>query len=96
MKPQSFLNFTTFRLSTNATKYIFPIREQKILLKKPGKGGKFAQARVIIKLEDLSQIATSLEPAATPTQRQNIHKDTQIQIAEPEPRASSLSESPST
>ena len=35
-------------------KFIFPIREQKILFKRPGKDGQFTNARVIIKLEDVT------------------------------------------
>lgn len=44
------------KLSTNAMKILFPIREQKILFKRPGKAGQFASARVTIKLEDVNAI----------------------------------------
>jgi hypothetical protein len=56
MKPMasfSSIRNATVKLSSNAMKYIFPIREQKILFKRPGREGKFTNARVIIKLEDL-------------------------------------------
>ena len=44
------------KLSTNAQKYLFPIREQMILFKRPGKEGQFAAARVIIGLDDIQQL----------------------------------------
>lgn len=50
------MNFVSFRLSPSALKYIFPIKEQKILFKRPGKDGQFASARVIIKLEDTNSL----------------------------------------
>jgi hypothetical protein len=55
MKPlMSFSTKTNLKLSSNAMKFIFPIREQKILFKRPGKDGQFTNARVIIKLEDVT------------------------------------------
>ena len=45
----------SLKLSTNALKYIFPIREQKILFKRPGREGQFVNSRVTIKLEDLRE-----------------------------------------
>ena len=41
------------KLSVNAQKYLFPIKEQMILFKRPGKLGEFANARVTIRLEDV-------------------------------------------
>lgn len=70
MKPQSSLSFVSFRLSQNALRYIFPIREQKILIKRPGKDGQFAKARVVIKLEDLNQISPHIE--MPPLQRPSL------------------------
>ena len=52
------------KLSTNAMKILFPIREQKILFKRPGKAGQFASARVTIKLEDVNAIINHA-PAST-------------------------------
>ena len=56
MKPQNSVNFVSFRLSSNALKYIFPIREQKILFKRPGKDGQFVNARISIKLENIMHL----------------------------------------
>ena len=44
------------KLTANAMKILFPIREQRILFKRPGKDGQFANARVTIKLEDVNAI----------------------------------------
>jgi hypothetical protein len=45
----------SLKLSVNAMKHIFPIREQKILFKRPGKEGQFANSKVVIKLEDVRE-----------------------------------------
>lgn len=44
------------KLSTNAQKILFPIREQKILFKRPGKEGQFINVRITLKLEDMQQM----------------------------------------
>jgi len=50
----------TVKLTPNAMKFIFPIREQKILFKRPGIEGQFTNARVVVKLEDINQIISSV------------------------------------
>lgn len=95
MKPQSSLSFLSFRLSQNALRYIFPIREQKILIKRPGKDGQFAQARVVIKLEDLNQIIPHLDlpaqqrPSLTPKEP-TVASEAQAQPVPAKARDSSL------
>lgn len=56
MKPMVSFSQTKIlpKLSSNAMKILFPIREQKILFKRPGKDGQFANAKVVIKLEDVN------------------------------------------
>ena len=41
------------KLSANATKILFPIREQKLLMKRPGKEGQFGKCKIVVKMEDL-------------------------------------------
>ena len=41
------------KLSANASKYLYPIRDQKLLFKRPGKEGQFAKARIIVKIEEV-------------------------------------------
>jgi hypothetical protein len=41
------------KLSANAQKMLFPIREQKLLFKKSGKESQFAKAKISVKIEDL-------------------------------------------
>ena len=43
---------TAHKLSNNAQKYLFPMKDKMILVKRPGYDGKFAMARVNIKLQD--------------------------------------------
>jgi hypothetical protein len=71
MKPQNSINFTTFRMSANALKYLFPIKEQKILFKRPGKDGQFANARVVIKLEDINLLSQAQSPGAIASEPQS-------------------------
>lgn len=47
------------KLSTNAQRILFPIREQKILFKRPGIGGQFINVKVALRLEDIQQIIAS-------------------------------------
>lgn len=55
MRPSLPFSYTKIvpKLSQNAQKILFPITEQKILFKRPGKDGKFINAFVIIKLDDM-------------------------------------------
>jgi hypothetical protein len=41
------------KLTPNATKYLFPICQQKLLLKRPGKDGQFGKFKVNIRIEEL-------------------------------------------
>ena len=41
------------KLSAHASKILFPIREQKLLFKRPGKEGQFAKARITVKIEEI-------------------------------------------
>lgn len=43
----------TPKLSSNAQKILFPIREQKILFKRPGIDGQFINVKVTLRLEDM-------------------------------------------
>jgi len=55
MKPSPNLGFKVApKLSANAQKYLFPIRESMILLKRPGYDGQFANARITIRLEEVT------------------------------------------
>ena len=40
------------KLTTNAIKMLFPIREKKLLFKRPGKEGNFGKIKITIKIED--------------------------------------------
>lgn len=40
------------KLTTNAIKMLFPIREKKLLFKRPGKEGNFGKIKINIKIED--------------------------------------------
>lgn len=42
------------KLTANAVKMLFPIREQKLLFKRPGKEGQFGKFKINVKMEDLS------------------------------------------
>lgn len=41
------------KLSVNANKILFPIREQKLLMKRPGKEGQFGKCKINVRVEDL-------------------------------------------
>jgi hypothetical protein len=41
------------RLTTNANKILYPIREQKLLFKRPGKDGQFGKLKITLKVEDM-------------------------------------------
>ena len=41
------------KLSSNAVKYLFPIREQKLLFKRSGKDGTFGKTKVYLKVEEI-------------------------------------------
>lgn len=42
------------KLTANAIKMLFPIRNQVILVKRPGKEGQFGKFKINLKIEDLS------------------------------------------
>ena len=42
------------KLTHNAIKLLFPIREQKILIKRSGKDGQFGKFKIMVKMEELS------------------------------------------
>ena len=42
------------KLTANASKILFPIREQKLLLKRSGKEGQFGMFKVTVRMEDLT------------------------------------------
>ena len=44
------------KLSAHASKILFPIREQKLLFKRPGKDGQFAKARITVKIEEIQSV----------------------------------------
>jgi hypothetical protein len=47
-------------LTVNAVKILFPIREQKLLFKRPGKEGQFGKCRISVKIEDLLMLKNNL------------------------------------
>jgi len=49
------------KLSANAVKMLFPIRNQKLLFKRPGKEGFFGKCRISIRLEDLLASRNALQ-----------------------------------
>ena len=44
------------KLTSNAIKMLFPIREKKLLFKRPGKEGFFGKIKINIKIEDFFSI----------------------------------------
>ena len=47
------------KLSVNAIKMLYPIREKKLLFKRPGKEGFFGKCRINIRIEDNSKLLAS-------------------------------------
>ena len=43
------------KLTPNATRLLFPLCQQKLLLKRPGKDSQFGKFKVTIRIEELSQ-----------------------------------------
>jgi len=41
------------KLSVHASKILFPIREQKLLLKRTGKEGQFGKFKISVRIEDI-------------------------------------------
>mmetsp|Transcript_18436 Transcript_18436/g.13409 ORF Transcript_18436/g.13409 Transcript_18436/m.13409 type:complete len:94 (+) Transcript_18436:3-284(+) len=69
------------RLSTNAFKLLFPVREQSLLFKRPGKEGQFGKCRITLKIEDLLAVRSITPVAPTmPTigQLESLANDSQL------------------
>ena len=55
------------KLTANAVKMLFPIREKKLLFKRPGKEGFFGKIKINIKIEDQLQNKATASAYQTPT-----------------------------
>ena len=53
------------KLTPNATRLLFPLCQQKLLLKRPGKDGQFGKFKVTIRIEELSHKLLSEAPITT-------------------------------
>lgn len=54
------------KLTPNATRLLFPLCQQKLLLKRPGKDGQFGKFKVTIRIEELSHKLLSEAPITKP------------------------------
>jgi hypothetical protein len=68
------------KLTPNATRLLFPLCQQKLLLKRPGKDGQFGKFKVTIRIEELSHKLLSEAPITKPNLAGSGNATTGLQI----------------